>query len=223
MPRPGLQISPLYQKGAETPYAIHIADQTQAKEQSLTPLNLGRRNGQTVFDVAMPEGTYSDLQLAVTGQNFIATVTVSWNTTTAGNAKTKLGVDTIFDLTCQTLDRSTVLHLPESNFRTLHFSVSSPLSPESIEGLSVMRLPTSKPKFLTVAGSSTVTSKGHNSLIEFTVPAHTPVDRIVFAPDAQPVNFNREVNITAAPVARPKTIEATEPPFATGSASIPSL
>ena len=113
----------------------------QAEEKSIVPLNLGQRGGQTVFDAAMPEANYSDIQLAVTGQNFIATVTVSGSQAESGSRETKLGAYTIFDLTRQKLGRSTVLHLPESDFRYLHFRIAGPLAPESINGLSVMRLP----------------------------------------------------------------------------------
>ena len=40
-------------------------------------LNLGKSGNQTVFDAEMPSGKYSDLQLKVTGHDFLATVTVS--------------------------------------------------------------------------------------------------------------------------------------------------
>ena len=58
-----------------------------------------------------------------------------------GAAKPSLGSYTIFDLTRQKLGRSTVLHLPESDFGILHFRIAGPIPPESVVGLSVERLP----------------------------------------------------------------------------------
>ena len=119
----------------------------------------------------MPEGSYSDIQLDVTGQDFIATVTVSGRQEQTDSSPTRLGSYTIFDLTHQKLGRSTVLHIPPSDFRYLHFEITGLITPESITGLSVVKLPATQPKYETVAESSSVTQKGHSSLLEFTVPA----------------------------------------------------
>ncbi len=97
----------LYRDEAETPYIIQVAAPVEAAEKSIVPLNLGQRAGQTAFDAAMPDAPYSDIQLAVTGQNFIATVTVYGSQTQSSAAETKLGTFTIFDLTRQRLGRST--------------------------------------------------------------------------------------------------------------------
>ncbi len=179
----------LYRDEAETPYIIQVAAPVEAAEKSIVPLNLGQRAGQTAFDAAMPDAPYSDIQLAVTGQNFIATVTVYGSQTQSSAAETKLGTFTIFDLTRQRLGRSTVLHLPQSDFRYLHFHIAGPLAPESITGLWVTRLPASQPRYVTVAETSSVIEKNHSSVVEFTVPAHVPVDQIVTVPGATPALF----------------------------------
>ena len=67
----------LYHDGQETPYVIHLSAPVEARETSIVPMNLGERGGEIAFDAAMPEGSYSDIQLDVAGQDFIATVTVS--------------------------------------------------------------------------------------------------------------------------------------------------
>ena len=160
----------------------------------------------------MPEGTYSDVTLDIAAQNFLATVTVRGSHAQVGpdlhGNETKLGSYTIFDLTNQKLGRSTTLHLPESDFRYLHFSIAGPLTPENMTGLSVERLPASEPKYLTVAASSRMKMQGHVSVIELTVPAHVPVDRLVFSPAAEPITFTRDVTVSVSPVVR--TIPATD-------------
>jgi hypothetical protein len=190
----------LYRDGAETPYVIRKAAVTEASEKIIPLLNVGSRGGLTVFDASLPEGHYSDVQLAVTGQNFIATVTVSGSQTETGSAETKIGAYTIFDLTSQKLGRSTVLHLPESDFRYLHFSIKGPLAPESFTGVSVERLPASQPKYETIAETARVKQDGKSSVLEFNVPAHVPVDRILFTPGASPAQFSRDVGVLVEPV-----------------------
>lgn len=201
----------VYRDGAETPFVLRTANTAESVEKSITPLNLGSRGGQTVFDASLPEGQYSDLQLAVTGKNFIATVTVTGSQEQTGSAGTKLGSYTIFDLTGQKLGRSTVLHLPESDFRYLHFRINGPILPESVTGLSVVRLPASQPKYQTVAESSRITEKGHTSVLEFIVAAHVPVDRIAFTPGASPALFSRDASIHVMPVSQSPAPETAQP------------
>jgi hypothetical protein len=202
----------LYRDGAETPFVVRVAASTQTEQKGVTPLNLGLRGGRIVFDAAMPDGAYSDIQLAITARDFIATVKVSGSQTEAGGAETKIGSYTIFDLTSQRLGRSTVLHLPVSDFRYLHFSISGPLQPESVTSLSAGSPPASPPAYQAVAESAHVEQKDHSSVLEFTVPAHVPVDRIVFAPGASPAQFSRDVSVAVAPVSASKSIDAAPPP-----------
>ncbi len=200
----------LYRGSTETPYVIREDESVVAGRKSIAPLNLGVREGKTVFDAELPDARYSDLELAITGHDFISTVTVSGSRTQAGGKETRIGSFTIFDLTGQKLGRSTVLHLPELDFRFLHFTVGRPLKPDNITGLSVERLPTSQPMYQTVAESGRVTQKGHSSIVEFMVPAHVPVDRIAFTPGAEPALFSREVSIRVASVDPPTSSDGGE-------------
>ena len=202
----------LYRDGVESPFIIRTDATAAAVEKPITPMNLGNRRGQTVFDAAMPDGHYSDVELAVTGQNFIATVTVTGSQSETGSTVTKIGSYTIFDLTNQRLGRSTILHLPELDFRYLHFSVAGPIKPESISGVSAVLQPKNKPKYRSVAESSQMVQKGRTTVIEFTVPAHLPVDRIAFTPGAEPALFSREVSISVVPVPPSKAEVDSQPP-----------
>ena len=198
---PGHEDLRLYSSGTETPYAIRSAVPVEDRKQTIAPLNLGSRNGQTIFDAAMPDGHFSDVHLDVSGENFIATVQVSGSQAQTGSPETKLGSYTIFDLTNQKLGRSIILHLPESDFRYLHFAIAAPVTPQQIGGLTVDRVPQSKPRYVTVAETSQVVQKDHSTSIQFTVPANVPVDQIEFIPGAQPANFSRDVTVKVVPVA----------------------
>ena len=208
----------LYRGGEETPYAIHEAAPIAPAEKPISPLNVGRRGGQTVFDAPMPEGSYSDVELAVAAQNFIATVMVSGSQEESAKNETKVGSYTIFDLTRQKLGRSTVLHLPNSDFRFLHFRIDGPLAPENITGISVGRLPAGKARYVTVTESGGAVQQGRNSVFEFIVPAHVPVDRVVFVAGAEPVNFSRDVSVTVHPQVSHSSSEG-EPPLPGPSSS----
>jgi hypothetical protein len=94
----GLADLRLYRDGTETPYVVHLAAPAVAAQGAIEPLNKGAQGGQTVFDAELPDGHYSDLELNVNAQNFIATVQVSGSQKQAGGTGTKLGSFTIFDL-----------------------------------------------------------------------------------------------------------------------------
>lgn len=202
----------LYGNGNETPYTIRVAAASEGAEVSLQPLNLGSREGETVFDAELPGTHYSDVALSISAQNFIATVTVTGSKSQSGGPETRVGAYTIFDLTGQKLGRSTVLHLPESDFPYLHFRISGPLRPEEINGLSIERLPATQPTYQTVAESAQAIRKGRTTIVEFTVPAHVPVDRITFTPGPSPALFSRDVTVSAAAISQPPPTDQEQLP-----------
>jgi len=209
---PGLADLRLYRDRVETPYLIQTsAAPAGASEQTIAALNLGTRGGQTVFDAAMPASKYSDLQLKVIGQNFIATVAVTGSQIQTGPV-TKVGAFTIFDLARQRLGRSTILHLPDSDFRYLHFRIVGPLQPESIGGLAIEHRSTLRPSYVAVSETTLFTQKGRDTVVEFTVPARVPVDQIEFVPGPKPANFSRDVTVAITEMIPAETGDSSVPP-----------
>lgn len=200
----------LYRSTTETPFVLQLAAPARSTERQIPPLNLGRRAGQTVFDAAMPQGRYSDVEVGIVGRDFIASVTVSGSQNQSA-AQTRLGSYTVFDLTRQKLGRSTVVHLPESDFPYLHFRIAGPIAPDNVSGLSITHLPASQPKYVTVAASSQIGLKGRDTMVEFQVPRNTPVDRVVFVPGVQPASFSRDVKISVSPITGRPAIDTAEP------------
>lgn len=205
----------LYRGTTETPYVIRTASAPASVPQEIALLNLGKRGNQVVFDAQMPETAYSDITLELHALDFIATVHVSGSRTQDASTATQLGDYTIFDLSRQKLGRSTVLHLPHSDFRFLHFRIDGPVAPENFTGLTAGAVSASQPSYQVIASSSQVTQKPHQTELVFTVPQHTPVDRIVFAPGSQPVNFSRAVQVTLTPPAAAKGSSAEPQPSET--------
>jgi len=212
----GLADLRIFRDRSETPYLLETSAPVVSSDQAIPTLNLGVQNGQTVFDAAMPAQKYSDLQLGISGQNFIATVAVTGSQNQGGKS-TIIGSYTIFDLTRQRLGRSTVLHLPQSDFRYLHFRVAGPIRPEEVSGLFVSQSSIAKPRYVTVAESARVTLKDRSSIVEFTVPANVPIDRIEIVPADTPANFSRAVHVEATPVAAKPVTEYSEPPRSASS------
>ncbi|HEX3470801.1 MAG TPA: DUF3999 family protein [Silvibacterium sp.] len=209
----------LYHDGRETPYAIHFASSAAAASKNVAPLNLGEQRGHVVFDVAMPEGPYNDIDLDLGAHDFIATFDVFGSQSQTGES-TKIGSYTIFDFTSQKLGRSTVLHLPESDFRYLHFRSDGPLKPEDVTGLNIARTTESKPQYVTLAETSQITQKNRKTVIEFALTANVPVDRAEFAVDPQPSNFNRDVTVTVTPQKNKQPAEGRDMGPSTSSGSI---
>ena len=207
---PGLADLRLYRDGTETPYVVREAMPVEEQQPIIAALNLGKRHAQTTFEAAMPAGHYSDVNLDVTAKNFIAAVAVTGSQTEGGSEGTELGIFTIFDLSGQKLGRSTVLRLPESDFRYLYFSIAGPVKPEDVAGLSVERVP-AKQTYVTVAATNQVAPRIHETTAQFRVPANVPVDRIEFVPGPQPLNFSRNVTVKVEPVAAPKQTTDEEP------------
>ena len=197
---PGFADLRLFRGTEETPYVIHSGWHNPSAQPTITPINRGVRAGKTVFDAPMPEGEYGDVQLNLAGQNFLASVTVG-GSHAVGSPQTRIGTYTIFDFSNQHLGRSTVLHLPRSNFRFLHFEIAGPIPPDRILSIAAFAAPASEPKYLTILSAGQFARVGKTSVAAFNLPSNVPVDRIVFAPAALPVNFSRDVEVQAEQVA----------------------
>lgn len=185
----------LYRGTVETPYVIRGEQARKVAQGVIEPVNLGRRKGKTVFDVAMPSGDYGDLQLNISGQDFLATVSVSGSQTVSGPV-TEIGNYTVFDFTSQHLGRSTVLHLPRSNYPYLHFAIDSSIAPARIGNFDALPFASGAARYLALS-SVELNRKGEASVAEFTLPANVPVERIAFTVGADAENFNRSVEVQA--------------------------
>ena len=80
----------LYRDGKETPYVVRIAEPVAAASKNIAPLNLGEQGGHVVFDAAMPEGSYNDVELDLAADDFIATVDVFGRQSQTGARQQKL-------------------------------------------------------------------------------------------------------------------------------------
>ena len=203
---PGLSDLRLYRTESgspvETPYLLDLAESVTVPQAEPAILNAGLSGGATVFDAEMPAGGYSDIELRLAARDFLAKVTV-WGSRQAGQQTTKLGEWDIFDFSAQNLGRSTVLHLAPTDFPHLHFRIDRAIKPSGVQGIAILRAPRRTARYITVAESSQATVKDHASHFELELPAHIPIDRIVFVPDGAPAQFSRDASVTAVRTVQP--------------------
>jgi len=191
---------------AETPFALSESAAQPDEVVSAVVQNLGQRGGDLVFDLAMPQRVYSEVDLQLGAKDFVATAKVS-GSDGRGGPVTSLGSFALFDLTQQKLSRSTSLPLQESTFPVLHVELhlANPaggmfagLAPSIVEGATVPASREAQALYSVVASTSSMQQKGAETVATITVPAHVPIERVSFILDTTSKGeFLRGVSIEA--------------------------
>jgi hypothetical protein len=206
---PSLKDLRLYQEAHEVPYAITLSEPQQPDSDTARVRNLGLRGRNIVFDVEMPNRPYTEITLDLTGQDFLATATVSGTRDPNYSNQTRLGEFTLFDLTSQHLSRNTTLHLQETSLPYLHIELAvSPatgnrsftVTPAMVKGVTVPPSREAQSLYTTVATTTTITRRGRQSITTFALAERIPVERVSFdlAPNYK-ANFSRDVRISDRP------------------------
>lgn len=191
----------------EVPFALLESAPATLEAQSATVRNVVVREGRLNFDLAMPGGEYTDVDLDVAQKNFVGVAQVA-GLDDNGRA-TALGSFTIFDLSSEGLARSTVLPLPASSYPVLHVELrldnlaGVPLvtSASTINGATVPPSREEETVYTTVASTSAIEQQGRWSSATMIVPPHVPVERAQFMlrPEFHG-DFLRDVTVTATPM-----------------------
>ncbi len=191
----------------EVPFAMTESGSATVETQVATPGNVAARDGELVFDLAMPGGDYTEVDLELDAKNFVGVAQVA-GVDTRGHA-TPLGTFAMFDLSAQHLARSTVLSLPDSSYPVLHVALrmmNSGGQPMAVRTSTIVgaMVPPSRDEqtlYTTVASTSAIEQQGHWSIATMTVPAHVPVERVQFmlSPQFQ-ANFLRDATVAASPM-----------------------
>jgi len=195
----------------EVPYAITMSEAASEETESARVVNLGARGDKIVFDLAMPQRAYSGVTLLLdpTVHDFLATAVVTGADAVGGKA-TALGTFTLFDLTSQRLARDTSIPLAESTFRYLHVEMNvaavagaatARFAPAMVLGASVPPSREAQTVYTTVVETTSLVTKGRETVATFNLPARVPVERVSFAiAPGFKGNFSREVRVSAQTV-----------------------
>ena len=198
----------------ELPYVVTLSEAQQSESEPARILNLGTRGHALTFDLQMPSRPYTEVDLDLAGQDFLATATVAGISNPGSATGTALGSFNLFDLASQHLSRSTVLHLQESTFPYLHVILTaSPANgtsgfiaatPQMIRAATVPPSREAQTLFTVAAQTSAIETRDRQSVARFHLPERVPIERISFtlAP-AFHANFSRDVLVTTHAVGSP--------------------
>lgn len=216
---PSLKDLRLYQGTHEVPYAITLSEPEQSDMATARILNLGIHGRSIVFDLEMPSRLYTDVDLDLAGQDFLATASISGMDSPHSSSSTHLGDFTLFDLTTQHLSRSTVLHLQESSFPYLHVVLTaSPgpgargfiATPQMVKGATVPPSREAQSLYTVAAEATAITQQSRETVAKFALPERVPVERVSFVLDPSfKANFSRDVKISDRPAGTPKSAAET--------------
>ncbi len=205
----------------EVPFVVSYSQAQPSDAQTATVRNLRMTQGALEFDLEMPARAYTQVDLHLAAQNFIATAEVSgWNSRAeSGRTAQHLGEFVLFDLSAEHLARRTSLALQESTFPKLHVrlrlrSLSGGafphLSPEIVQGASVPANREAQTLYSVVAATSALVTSAGATIAEFHVPAHVPIERVQFLLDPKSrTEFLRQVVVRAQ--AEPSSAESDPP------------
>jgi hypothetical protein len=195
-----------HKKSQEIPFVISYSEAQPTDAQTATVRNLTLHNHDLVFDLDMPQRAYTQVDLQLAAQNFLATAEVSGSNGNGGPTKA-LGVFTLFDLTERHLARSTSLALQESTFAQLHVtlhlrsldhSAFPHLETSIVQGATIPASREAQTLYTVVAATSAIAQRGSSSLAQLNVSAHVPIEQVQFALDpSYKSDFLRYVSIKA--------------------------
>jgi hypothetical protein len=191
----------------EVPFAMTESGAAALETQTATAGNIAVRDGELVFDLAMPGGDYTQVDLELNAKNFVGAAQVA-GVDPQGHA-TPLGTFAVFDLSAQRLARSTVLSLSDSSYPVLHVALrmmntaGQPMTvtPSTIVGATVPPGREEQTLYTTVASTDAIEQQGHWSIATMTVAAHVPVERAQFILNPQfRADFLRDATVAALPM-----------------------
>jgi hypothetical protein len=163
-----------------------------------------------VFDLEMPQRAYSSLVFNLPMKNFAATVLVEAGDSARPRQWRRVGEFVLFDLSRDKLARRTAVALPEMQDRYLHITLrvqATALRAEDLVGVDVPPSREAQTIYSTVAATDDFANTVRETIAEFDVPAHVPVQRIHFDWNAKKTNFMSRVRVEAWAAADPNAVE----------------
>jgi hypothetical protein len=208
---PGLRGLHLLQGGVEIPFLTTISAPVGQQTDAARVMNLKVQDGALVFDLGMPARAYTALVFNLAMKDFAATVAIQAGDAQDGERSRRVGDFLLFDLSRDHLARRTVVELPEMQYRYLHVTLraqATVLRAEDLQSVDVPPAREAQSVYSTVVATDDFANTVRESIAEFDVPAHTPVQRIHFEWSAKATNFLRRVHVEAWPAADPNDVES---------------
>ncbi len=191
----------------EVPFALIESGPSTTDAQAATVGNVAVRQGAVTFDLSMPAGDYTEVDLDLKARNFVGVAEVSG--VDSHGRRTGLGAFSLFDLSAQGLARSTVLSLPDASYPELHIELRLTdlegkaliVERSMISGATVPPSRDAQTVYTTIASASKIEQQGHWSIATTVVPAHVPIERAQFVVEPEfHGDFLRDATVAASPM-----------------------
>lgn len=205
---------------SEVPYTLTESGPEPVADTAAVPEHIAVEGSRLRFDLRMPARPYSEIKLGLKLRNFVATASVEDPRAQGGSGD--LGRVAIFDLSAKHLGRWDSLLLGETSAPVLHITldVRTPegapfgnLRPDVLEGAQVPPSRARQTRFVPTVSTQHLDQRGFLSVALLRVPAHVPVERVLFTlPNSFGASFAREVTVSAradrAPVTDTEALDA---------------
>jgi hypothetical protein len=185
----------LYAGQAETPYVLATeVGGLEQDRQSLRVLQQSSVGGKTQFLIDMSGiAEYDHVSLKVQTKDFVAHVRMEGQDDLHGRRWAGLGDSIIYNLYSDNLGSNTTLRLPRATYRYLRVTIDGPVKPRDVISAASEVRQQQEPLWRDVSVAPKQQQDGKDTVLTFDVPAHVPVERVVFAIDPAQPNFYREV------------------------------
>ena len=204
---------------AEVPYTLTESGPEPVAAADAPVTHVARSGGALQFDLQMPLRAYSEVELRLRTHNFVGTAVVTADDGHGG--RKDLGTFGLFDLTTAGLGHWTVLPMAETSAPVLHVALSlrtpegKPITALPLAIIAGAAVPPSRERqtVYTPVVSGAVQPGNGSSVAVLHVPAHVPVERLLFTlrPGTEE-NYFREVTVRAKtdgdPVAETEVMDA---------------
>jgi Protein of unknown function (DUF3999) len=203
--RPDLADLRIYDGESQVQYALREErGGTSSQEVAAKILNLGSVGGHTEFDLNLLDvnagqtGEYDRIRLSLDAKDYVVTALIAGSNELSAKSATQLPPATVYDFTREELGSNLVLKVPPSTFRYLHVKLSAGIAPAQVKGVSVFNLQEAKAVWTSVGACGLASQIALTTVVNCTLPAHVPVDRMRFQVDPKQVNFRRTVAVSDA-------------------------
>jgi hypothetical protein len=195
--RPDLSDLRLYAAERETPYTLTIESGGSETEQKqfrvLQPASIGGRT-QFLLDMSGVE-EYDRVNLKLATKNFITHARVEGQDDLHGSHWGLLGTTTLYDLSDEKLGRNSTLQIPLSAFKYLRVTVDNVVKPSEVASGTAGVTRAQKAVWRELNNAPKQEQHGRDTVLTFSIPANTPVERLILSIEPTQKNFRREIEI----------------------------
>jgi hypothetical protein len=195
--RPGLNDLRMYVAETEIPYKLTTESGSLEMEQKqfrvLQPASMG---GKTQFLLDMSGvSEYDRVDLKLATKNFVTHARVEGRDDPHGLRWALLGSTTLYDLADEKLGHNNTLQIPLSTYKYLRVTVDGAVKPSDVESGTAGVTRAQKAVWRDLNSELRQDQQGRDTVLTFSVPANSPVDRLTLDVDAAQRNFLREIEI----------------------------